>query len=137
MAETLSLWFADLPVIARIALGLAAWFATVVLGVLAFALLPWIWSFPDRWARVRVRLGGDPPWKRPRHVADMGGRRAWAEFALLWARLDEAGTPVSPRPPGPHQIGEAERMVDRHTGQVWIATFHEFGFNQWTELDPQ
>ncbi len=137
MFDDLAAWFAELPILAKLALALAGWFFIVVCGILLFALILWIAALPDAWLRIRVRLYRDAPWHRPRHVSGSGGPFNGETARALMARLDPAPPPEPMPPPLPHQYGDAERWIDRQTCQAWIVTCHEVGFNQWNEFEPE
>jgi len=85
-------------------------------------------KLPDAWFNSRHA----PPWRVPRTVRETGWRRDLADFRLLKARLDS----VRRLPERTIDYVAPELLVDRETGQYWVLTLEEAGFNQWFELNP-
>lgn len=85
-------------------------------------------NLPDRWFYSR----DDPPWQRPRTLCSSSDLREAANYAMLMKRL----TLVGEQPLRPSDYAPPKLYVDARTGQHWLLTFEEAGFNQWRELNP-
>lgn len=83
---------------------------------------------PDAWFHSRHA----PPWRVPRTVRETGWRRDLADFRMLRRRLDH----LRRLPERPVDYVPPELLIDRETGQHWVLTLEEAGFNQWFELNP-